>query len=209
MQEPLARQQRHPRQRAPPQQRLGQARAACSHLRPAFPPPGARPAINFSTRSECLMDGPIHAQVGSPRDALPAQATVVLFPERRQASSRLPGAGESPRASRKQGPSWSQFWSHSPRSGRSRRTGPGRSAGPDRADLPRTHVRRLGKRVGGNPSRVRISYPPPRLTGDVEDAESVVSAEHPLEALNRPAHCIRRLPCHGGPLLHLVTHECQ
>jgi Nucleotidyl transferase AbiEii toxin, Type IV TA system len=39
---------------------------------------------------------------------------------------------------------------------------------PDRAcrhadcrELERTKLRRLGKRVGGNPSRVRISYPPP------------------------------------------------
>jgi hypothetical protein len=31
----------------------------------------------------------------------------------------------------------------------------------DGADLPRTPIHRLGKRVGGNPSRVRISYPPP------------------------------------------------
>ena len=32
----------------------------------------------------------------------------------------------------------------------------------DRADLPRTHVHRLGKRVECKPSRVRISHPPPR-----------------------------------------------
>jgi hypothetical protein len=31
----------------------------------------------------------------------------------------------------------------------------------DVPDLPGTPARRLGKRVGGNPSGVRISYPPP------------------------------------------------
>src|ERR1022692_883792 len=31
----------------------------------------------------------------------------------------------------------------------------------DGADLSRTPIRRLGKRVGGNPSGVRISHPPP------------------------------------------------
>jgi hypothetical protein len=31
----------------------------------------------------------------------------------------------------------------------------------DRADVPRTHARRLGKRVGRQPSRVRISHPLP------------------------------------------------
>jgi hypothetical protein len=31
----------------------------------------------------------------------------------------------------------------------------------DRADLPRTQAHRLGEHVGGNPSRVRISHPPP------------------------------------------------
>ena len=34
-----------------------------------------------------------------------------------------------------------------------------------RHDLCRTQPRRLGKRVGGNPSRVRISYPPPLWPG--------------------------------------------
>jgi hypothetical protein len=34
----------------------------------------------------------------------------------------------------------------------------------DCTDLVRTGIHRLGKRVGGNPSRVRISYPPPALT---------------------------------------------
>ena len=36
----------------------------------------------------------------------------------------------------------------------------------DHADLPRTHVHKLGKRVGRQPSRVRISHPPAMLSRD-------------------------------------------
>src|SRR5215471_20776209 len=57
---------------------------------------------------------------------------------------------------------WSQFWSHSPPSAavhrRPRvpvRTGHGRWRTPGSI---------IGKRVGGNPSGVRISYPPPPVT---------------------------------------------
>jgi hypothetical protein len=59
------------------------------------------------------------------------------------------------------GPRRSQFWSHSPRfeGVREDRTRPQLQL-TDHTDLPRTHVRRLGKRVGRKPSRVRISYPP-------------------------------------------------
>jgi hypothetical protein len=43
----------------------------------------------------------------------------------------------------------------------------------DGDDRRRTRIHRLGKRVGGNPSRVRISYPPPALTSRTSE----------------PAHC--------------------
>ena len=59
----------------------------------------------------------------------------------------------------------SQFSSRSSQSAGSR-AGPSRARrrSPGRAGRPRTTPSRVGKRVGGNPSRVRIPYPPLPLT---------------------------------------------
>jgi hypothetical protein len=57
----------------------------------------------------------------------------------------------------------------------------------DLSDPPRTPVRRLGKRVGLTPSRVRISYPPHRLS-----STNAVSFD-PLRAALRPLRPPSRL----------------
>jgi hypothetical protein len=61
---------------------------------------------------------------------------------------------------------WSQFWSHSPAFGDVQAV-PARAVSSDMYgfDLARTHASRLGKRVGGNPSRVRIPRPLHSLIG--------------------------------------------
>jgi hypothetical protein len=56
----------------------------------------------------------------------------------------------------------------------------------DRADLTRTHARTLGKRVGGNPSRVRISYPPQECADEPQRGACRLKSTRPRAAC-RPA----------------------
>jgi hypothetical protein len=105
---------------------------------------GAAPGRQI--RSECLIM-PDRCPGRPTARRLPARGVVALFPEKRQASSRLPGAGESPGASRKQGP-WSQFWSHSRAFKDVRGSRTSRHAQvTDCTDPVRTGTHRLGKRV--------------------------------------------------------------
>jgi hypothetical protein len=66
------------------------------------------------------------------------------------------------------------------------------TAGQDAYDRHRTPVRTVGKRVGGNPSRVRISYPPP-VPHRARCRRAPPSAVGPFDVfrLSRPSVCLR------------------
>jgi hypothetical protein len=70
----------------------------------------------------------------------------------------------------------------------------------DRTDPPRTHVHRLGKRVGGNPSRVRISYSPPVLTSpSCGDSALRGNAASRLLVTVRPGEGLCWYSCRSAP----------
>src|SRR5690606_32759943 len=80
-------------------------------------------------------------------------------------------------------------------------------------DSPRGLGRTLGKRVGGNPSRVRISYPPPASTrqneGPRPGARSGPSSCPGSASGSAPGHCAEGGPAGAGGARRTVGHRLQ